>query len=263
MRALLIDSESSSRQNTAQVLAKERSINRVDECDDCLAAAQLLARSGIDVIILRVGIEELTGIEDLLRLPRSRLPRFAFLFDDDKDLPHELKTTDGIIIPMIRRHSVVDDLTRFLVEAADSDAEETGARTHEQLRFIIEHCGSAGSDNGDARRLYPFLQRILIKSGSDSKLIAADAIDWVESADHYVYLHSSGKSHLLYATMNGLEDQLPPGRFIRAHRGAIVNLDSVEKVTNGKYGTLVLTLADGTEVRVSRSRREEVRRSLH
>jgi two-component system LytT family response regulator len=56
--------------------------------------------------------------------------------------------------------------------------------------------------------------------------------------------------------MNELEQRLDPAKFFRAHRSAIVNLDRVREIVPLFHGDRSIVLADGTEVRLPRTRRE-------
>jgi two-component system LytT family response regulator len=263
MRSLIIDKDPASRESLSSLLSRQTQGNRIDSCEDCLSAAQILGRGAVDVAFLSIGVEELNGVEQLLRLPMSRLPRFAFLSDRLSDNRSEFQTPAGLEVLVFSKSAASEQIKSMLKDVDGRTTDLVGSEVHEQLRFIIEHCGNPGGTfDHESQAILPYLQRILVKNGSDSRLIHAGDIDWVESADHYVYLHSGGKSHLLYATMNDLQERLHPHLFIRAHRNAIINVNSVKKITNGKYGTLILTLADESEIRVSRSRREDVRRSL-
>ena len=57
-----------------------------------------------------------------------------------------------------------------------------------------------------------------------------------------------------------LEERLDPQHFIRAHRGAIVNLHEVKELDTGEGASLVMS--DGSRVPVSRSRRRKVEERL-
>ena len=244
MRSLVIERDPDLRATLCELLANQAEIKRVDESGDCALATQLLSRGSFDVALLNIGAEELVGIEQLLRLPKSRLPQFIFLSDRFPDI--DFAGTGIILHPRaVTSEQLAGLLQRVKVEASDTE----GVDVQEQLRFIIEHSAPPKPSPGqNGNTIMPHLQRILVRVGNDNRIITAEEIDWVESADHYVYLHASGRSHLLYATMNDLEKRLHPDKFIRAHRGAIVNVDSVRKVTTGKFGTLLLTLADDSEV---------------
>jgi two-component system, LytTR family, response regulator len=82
-------------------------------------------------------------------------------------------------------------------------------------------------------------------------------IDWIEAADYYATLHVAREAHLVRRTMAELEASLDASTFVRVHRGAIVNLERVREVRSLFHGDSELVLADGTLVRLSRTRRAE------
>ena len=70
--------------------------------------------------------------------------------------------------------------------------------------------------------------------------------------------------HYVNFTLDQLERRLDPGRFLRVHRGAIVNLDHAAALRPGFAGTYRLQLKDEarTEVPVSRARARGLRERL-
>jgi two-component system LytT family response regulator len=55
------------------------------------------------------------------------------------------------------------------------------------------------------------------------------------------------------------EQRLDPGRFLKLHRGCIVNLEFVEAMTPGDNSQLVVQLRDGTRVTASREVSKKLR----
>ena len=62
--------------------------------------------------------------------------------------------------------------------------------------------------------------------------------------------------------MRELEDRLDARRFVRIHRSAIVHLDRVRELQDLGRGEYGVVLHDGTELRLSRSRRAHLERRL-
>jgi two-component system LytT family response regulator len=56
------------------------------------------------------------------------------------------------------------------------------------------------------------------------------------------------------------EDEPRPRRFARVHRGAIVHIDRIREVHPLFRGDCTLVLGDGTQVKLSRTRRAEFER---
>jgi two-component system LytT family response regulator len=62
--------------------------------------------------------------------------------------------------------------------------------------------------------------------------------------------------------MQVLEDRLDPERFFRVHRSAIVRLDLIETLTRNASGDYTVQLKGGLQLKVSRSRSEELERRM-
>jgi two-component system, LytTR family, response regulator len=87
-------------------------------------------------------------------------------------------------------------------------------------------------------------------------------IDWIEGAGVYVNLHVSGKELLYRAALNELADCLDPLRFVRVHRSAIVNIDSILELQPISHGEFEIVMKDGHRSRVSRTYRVQLEKRL-
>jgi len=87
-----------------------------------------------------------------------------------------------------------------------------------------------------------------------------DEIDWIEAADYYVQIHVGPKAYLHRETMQRLEAELDPARFVRIHRSAIVNQTRIRELRHQGRRDMVVVLSDGAELRVARSHREKLQR---
>jgi two-component system, LytTR family, response regulator len=59
-----------------------------------------------------------------------------------------------------------------------------------------------------------------------------------------------------------LEAQLDPKKFVRIHRSIIVNLDRIKEMHPHFNGDYVVVLDDGSQLKLSRSRREHLEARL-
>lgn len=101
-----------------------------------------------------------------------------------------------------------------------------------------------------------------VRVGNRTRVIRVADIDWIEGAGDYARLHVDGATHLSGERLKDLEAQLDPARFARVHRSSIVNLTRVRELKHRSHGDYQAVLVDGTEVRVSRSRRAAIERLL-
>jgi two-component system LytT family response regulator len=105
------------------------------------------------------------------------------------------------------------------------------------------------------------LERFIVKLGNRTSVIPAAEVDWIEAQDYYVTLHAGGACHLHRRAIRSLEEELDPLAFVRIDRSAIVNLARVRTLRR-RDGRWTVLLADGTELPVSRRRRELLLRRL-
>ncbi len=64
----------------------------------------------------------------------------------------------------------------------------------------------------------------------------------------------------MHVSLTDLAARLDPGRFVRVHRSALVNLDRVREMSGAGDRRLVLVMEDGVEVAASSSGSELLRR---
>jgi two-component system LytT family response regulator len=102
----------------------------------------------------------------------------------------------------------------------------------------------------------------MIKLASRVVLLKVDEIDWIEADGNYAKLHVGKKAHLLREKMHDLETQLDPRRFVRIHRSIIVNLERIKELHPHFNGDYIVVLEDGRQLKLSRSRRENLETRL-
>jgi two-component system LytT family response regulator len=105
---------------------------------------------------------------------------------------------------------------------------------------------------GSARAPGEYLDRIVVKEGARVQVIPAGKLDYAEAQDDYVSLRSEGKNWLKQQTISSLESALDPRRFLRLHRGYLVNVDRIVRIDANTKDTWVAVLTDGTKIPVSR-----------
>ena len=107
-----------------------------------------------------------------------------------------------------------------------------------------------------------YVSRLLIKSSGRVFFLKTEEIDYVQAEDYYVKLKVGSKGHLLRETMNEMEAKLDPAKFLRIHRSTIVNIERIRELQQHFNGDYIVVLHDGVELKLSRSRREQLQRLL-
>jgi two-component system LytT family response regulator len=107
-----------------------------------------------------------------------------------------------------------------------------------------------------------FLDRIAVESRGQVRLVPVSRIDYITASGPYAELHVADKTFAVRERMQTLEEQLDPEVFFRTHRSAIVRLDRIDALLHRPGGDYAVRLKDGTELDVSRARRDELQQRL-
>jgi two-component system, LytTR family, response regulator len=245
IRVAIIDDEPLAREALRMVLATDPEVAVVGDCIGVDAPA-LIERESVELLFLDVQMPEVDGFEVLAALRPGALPLTVFVTAHDEYAVRafEVHAIDYLLKPF-------DDarLMTALARAKDRLARH-GAAAGQQILALLDERAQRKSS----------VERFLVRARGKVVVVRAGDIDWIEAADYYATLHVGGESHLIRETMTDLEGSLDARRFVRVHRGAIVNIDRVREVHPQFRGDCTLVLADGTQVKLSRTRRSEFER---
>jgi len=257
IRTLIVDDEPLAREGIRVLLAPCEDIEIVGECANGAEALACIPETRPDLLFLDVQMPEMDGFELLTRLTPEQIPVVVFVtaFDRYALRAFEVHALDYLLKPF--------DDSRF-AESLDRARQHIRRRESQQLSerllaAVEDFRGGATPATAEAPR---YLSRISVKSGGRVYFLKTDDIDWFEAADYYVKLHVGERAHLLRESMNHLESRLDPERFFRLHRSTIVNLDRVKELRSGAASKTAVVLHDGTRLRLSRSRKEQLHRLL-
>jgi len=245
LRVLVADDEAPARRVLSRLLCAHDDVRVVAECADGLAAVEGIRNGRPQLVFLDVKMPELDGFEVIERVGVEAMPPVVFVtaFDEFAIRAFDVHALDYLVKPFS------DARFEFMLARARRRLVEMHApRLAAELRALL-----------DVRRRAPkgpaLLERFLVKLGNRTSVIAAAEVDWIEAQDYYVTLHVGGAGHLHRQPIRSLEEELDPVAFVRIDRSAIVNLARVRELRR-RDGRWTVLLADGTELPVSRRRRE-------
>lgn len=246
LKVVIVDDEPLARQSIRLLLENDSEISIAGECSG-VDAAECIGRERPDILFLDVQMPEVDGFDVLDDVGPENVPAIVFVtaYDQYAIRAFEVNALDYLLKPF--------DDRRFAVALDRAKQQARGVRQVPDDR-LAQFLASPRAEG--------YIRRFLVRIRDRVLLIRADDVDWIEAADYYASLHVAGKSHLLRETMTELEKQLDPAKFVRVHRSAIVNVDRVREIRPLFRGDSVLVLQDGTEIRLSRGRREEFERRL-
>jgi two-component system LytT family response regulator len=246
IRTAIVDDEPLARDALRAVLAADPAIEVVGDCIGVDAPA-LIERAQVELVFLDVQMPELDGFQVLDALRPELLPAVVFVtaYDAYAVRAFEIHAVDYVLKPFddARIATALERARQRLRGGAPGPSDPV-------LALLNQRAGAQAIG----------VQRLLVRTRGKILAVRASDIDWIEAADYYATLHVGGASHLVRQTMAELEASLDPRRFVRVHRGAIVNVDRIREVHPLFRGDCTLVLADGTQVKLSRTRRAEFER---
>lgn len=227
MRILIVDDERPARERLRRMLALEAGIEAVHEAADGIEALRCLPEFRPDALLLDVEMPELSGIDLAASLP-APAPLVVFV-----------TAYDG-----------------YALQAFDANAIDYLLKPFDQarLRRALERLRTRRA--AQAAHPPPGLppRQLLVTERGATRVVQVADIEWLETADNYVVLHTAQAAPLLRQTLSGLLAQLGGG-FVRCHRRAAVRPDAVERIVPLDKGDCELLLRSGARVPCSRQYR--------
>ncbi|KFI06629.1 LytTR family DNA-binding domain-containing protein [Massilia sp. BSC265] len=232
MRILIVDDERPARERLRRMLTLEAGIEAIAEAADGIEALRMLPGFRPDALLLDVEMPELSGINLAASLPLpSPLVVFVTAYDEYALRAFDANAVDYLLKPF--------DQARL-------------RRALERLRgrHALQGLGAARPPTSSG---LPARQLLVTERGATRVVQVAD-IEWLETADNYVVLHTARGAPLLRQTLSALLEQLGSG-FVRCHRRAAVRPDAVERIVPLDKGDCELVLRSGAQVACSRQYR--------
>jgi two-component system LytT family response regulator len=248
LTAAIVDDEELARSLLREYIAAGPDIEIVVECANGFEAVKAIAEKKPDLVFLDIQMPKLDGFEVLELIGTDVAVVFVTAYDQYAMRAFDEHAVDYLLKPF--------SLERFQ-KALERARQRIGAKRHSG--------GETPPATELARAARPpqeFLNRIVVKDGARVHIIPVDRLDYAESQDDYVSLHSQGKSYLKEQTISSLEAALDPQRFVRIHRTVIVNLERVAKIEPYGKDSRVAVLSDGSQLPVSRTGYERLRSLL-
>jgi two-component system LytT family response regulator len=249
VRVLVVDDEAPARQRLIDLLRRGGLAGTIDSAADGATAVDLIRSESPDLVFLDVQMPELDGLGVIDAVGAAHMPLTVFVTAYDQ---HAIRAFEACALDYL------------LKPFSDERFEATMARVKGRLDelSIREFGRRVLSMVSTARAADRPWDRLVVKSGGTTRFIRVLDIDWIEAAGVYVNLHVGGKELLYRAALNDLAERLDPRRFVRVHRSAIVNLESILQLEPISHGEFEAVLKNGSRARVSRTFRAQLEKRL-
>lgn len=257
IRTLIVDDEPLARRTIRGLLRDDPEVIVVGECGGGWEAVESIRRQPPDLLFLDIQMPGMDGFDILSQIELECVPAIIFVtaYDAYALKAFEVHALDYLLKPF------TDERFKEALARAKSHVELREVKDLAQsLRAFLRE-RAAAPEAGPASR-EDFLKRFVVKLGGRVIFVNSADVDWIEADNYYIKLHVGSRAHLLRLSMKELEGKLDPKSFWRIHRSAIINLERVKELRQHPNGEYVVALKDGTELKLSRARRERLRELL-
>ena len=128
----------------------------------------------------------------------------------------------------------------------------------QRLKQSLKRVSGAGSTE---ERPFTRDEKVLFRDGSKNILLRVGDIQVLEASEAYTRLIlGDGRGITINGTLKSVRDRLDPNLFFSASRSHAINLDHVANVEDIEGGFMILTMANGVKVELSRRHSTEFRR---
>jgi len=249
LRILVADDEAHARLRIADLLATQAHPMNVFEANDGRATVEMIRRSRPHLLFLDVEMPAMDGFEVVRAVGPDLMPITVFVtaFSGYAVRAFEASALDYLLKPFTDERFAYT-FARVLKRLKEKDERDFGLQVASMLSSISSRIS--------------YIDRIAIKSSRSVQFVKVRQIDWIEADGVYVHVHSNGAAWLHRAALNELESQLDPRYFIRIHRTALVNIESIVSLSRRSHGEFDLLLRDGSHIKVSRLYRSRLEERL-
>ncbi len=245
IRVLLVDDETPARGRLARLLSEIKDIQIVGEAANGLEALSAAQEFKPDLAFLDIEMPELNGLE-VAEAWADNGPAVVFVtaYTEHALRAFEVSALDYLVKPVSADR---------LSEALDKVRRHNPQPGLEQFQSFLEKF-----QEKRAKR------RMAVKCGSRYRVLDPERVTAIVAKDHYASILVEGQEILCDDSLDHLAQRLDPGRFLRIHRGAVINLDFLKELEHQGDRKYLAVLSDvaKTKLLVSRERLDELKERL-
>lgn len=233
IKVIIIDDEPLARMIIRDYLEQESDIEVIAECGDGFEGAKAIQQHKPDLIFLDIQMPKLTGFEMLEIIDELPHVIFTTAFEEFAIRAFEKNAVDYLLKPINQER-----FSKALEKLRNIHGNQQPKQSLQQLKTDIEE---------------ETLERIVVKNGTQIKLIPAQQIIFLEAYDDYVKIHTQDGMFLKNKTMSSFEKQLDSKQFARVHRSFIIKVDQLAKIEPMEKESYRGILLNGEKVSISKS----------
>ena len=204
IKAILIDDEPLARSIVVEYLQAFPEITIAQECNDGFEGVKAIAQHKPDLVFLDIQMPKINGFEMLELIEQPPAVIFTTAFDEYAIKAFDSRAIDYLLKPFSKER-FEKAIHKWLQQRGQTE-------THENTQTLLT----------EEVRQPEERNRIVVKEGSNIRIIPVHEIHYIEAYDDYVKIFTQKEMFLKKKTMSFYEKSLDPAQFVRVHRSKIL-----------------------------------------
>lgn len=243
-KAIIIDDEPLARSVVHEFLLQHPDIEIIAQCGDGFEGVKAIQQHKPDLIFLDIQMPKISGFEMLELLDQRPSVIFTTAFDEYAIKAFEQNAIDYLLKPFSKER-----FNSAIEKWRTSVASSAWPRSYDVL---FE----------DPQLFADEKSRIVIKNGSDIRIVPIADVNYFEAFDDYVKIFTKDTFYLKKKTMNYFEEILNANDFFRTHRSFIISLKELTRIEPMEKNSYVAVLRSGKKIPVSRTSYSKLKEKL-
>lgn len=250
IRTLIVDDEPAARARLTRLVSQDAEIELVGECRNGQEAVDAISKHKPDLVFLDVEMPQMNGFEVVTRVGKQHMPFVVFVTAHDQ---YALKAFDVNAVDYLLKPYDDDRFHASLGKAKKHiDMRVNSKLTGKLLDLMREHMHSKSE----------YTEQFIIKEKGREWKVPVDEIIYLRAEGNYLHLQLKDKHHLYRMTMNAVETELDPARFLRIHRSYMVHTTHVRNHRYSGNNEFIFSMANGERIVSGRSYKEQIAKAL-
>lgn len=234
IKVIVIDDEPLAQSIVIEYLQAYPQFQIVQSCNDGFAGVKAIAQHKPDLIFLDIQMPKINGFEMLELIEQPPAVIFTTAFDEYAIKAFESHAIDYLLKPFSK--------DRFDKAIQKWLQQKEHLQGKPQVTLLTQEIRQPEERN-----------RIVVKEGSNIKIIPVHDILYIEAYDDYVKIFTQKEMFLKKKTMSFYEQSLNPAQFVRVHRSYIIALQQLTKIEPSEKDTYVGLLKQGAKIPLSKT----------
>ena len=247
LKAYLLDDELPALKRLTRLLESTKKVEIIGSSMNPADAIKALSADLPDVLFLDIQMPGMNGFDLLASLERQPVVIFTTAYDQYALKAFEVNSIDYLLKPI-----EPEQLERALKKLEQfHGGSKPRWLDQPDLRAVLQELSRTLRDPARAT-----LERIPVRVGERTRFLDVARITHFFSQGRLTFAAIEGKTYCVDWTISELEERLGDSRFVRIHRGILLNLDWLDELTPWFTGRMAARLKDQkrTELTVARDR---------